>query len=155
MPPQLLQFFPLQLVIYLILPELFHPEISSGLGYICQFAPFVVMPEAAIHEDDCLIFGKYHIRLAGIAGIIFPESEPCTKESTSNNDFLFCVTVSYVTHVFMSLLFSQNIHVIPLKNSPVCAGCLFIRKILFHCFCYTECQIYRNCIPNLFVSISS
>ena len=41
------------------------PPVGTRLGYNVVFTAFVAMPEAAVDEDDGLIFGKYYIWFAG------------------------------------------------------------------------------------------
>ena len=47
----------------------------------------MVMPKAAIHENDRFIFWEHHIRFPGISGIIFPKTESMLKKPAAYSYF--------------------------------------------------------------------
>jgi len=45
------------------------------------------MPETPMKENDCLVFGKYDIRLAGQAFIVDPKAETVAEKMASDQYF--------------------------------------------------------------------
>ncbi len=55
--------------------ELRLPEFRSGRGAGCVSTPLVTMPEAAVHEDDCMVLWQHEVRPSGCAGEMKPEAK--------------------------------------------------------------------------------
>jgi len=61
-PAQLLEVVPCPLVSFAVLPELLGPEFNARLRDVGELAPRVTVPETAMYEHHCFVFGKNDIR---------------------------------------------------------------------------------------------
>ncbi len=79
-PAAVLVDFPDFLIAPAVPGELFLPESDVGSGHPEIRAVPVCMPEAAVYEDDRIVFGEDEVRAAGIAAVTHPEAESCPVE---------------------------------------------------------------------------
>ena len=61
------------------------PELAIALGHYKVFAAFVTVPEAAVNEDDCLVFAQYYVGGAGQAFDVYAVAVAMGMEVTAHN----------------------------------------------------------------------
>lgn len=65
-------------------PNLGLPELRSCFREHTPLATRMAVPEAAVHEDDCLVFGKHNIRPAREIADVLPEPKASFVEQRSD-----------------------------------------------------------------------
>ena len=103
---QLDAFFDVALFVtfYLLLPEL-----AIALWRDVVPAAFVPVPEAAVDEDDCLVFAQYYVGGAGQAFDIYPVAVAMGVQVTSHNQFRFCILALDARHAPVPLLCGHSV----------------------------------------------
>lgn len=90
--------------------EFFVPEGFVGFRSGGVFAAFVPVPETAVNEDNCAVFGQYDVRFARQSLDVFPEAVSGTVQHGADKNFRLRVFSPDSRHVPASLFWSQVIH---------------------------------------------
>ena len=85
------------------------PELAIALWHYKVFAAFVTVPEAAVDEDDCLVFAQYYVGGAGQAFDIYAVAVAMGMEVTAHNQLGFCVLALDARHALVPLLCGHSV----------------------------------------------
>ena len=105
-PALCLQLAPLLLVTLLVAGDFGGPEVGVGFGHRVELAAFVTMPEAAMDEDDSLIFGKDDVGLARQFLVVHPIAKTETPQCASQLQLRLCGGGMNGGHIAMALFLS-------------------------------------------------
>jgi hypothetical protein len=59
----------------------------------------VLMPETAIHKDDCFVAGKDQVGLSWQVFAMQPVTQSCRMHCFANHQLRFCIAALYCCHV--------------------------------------------------------
>ena len=90
------------------------PEVNVALWHLEILAPFMSMPEAAVHKNARAILAQHYIWMSRQARMIQPVSESARKQILPDYHLRLCVCRMYGGHVFVPLLLSTSVHPPPL-----------------------------------------
>ena len=93
--------------------DLGFPPIVVGLGEAEVGAVFVAVPEAAVDEDDGVVFGKDEVRSAGevfVFRAVDGEAVAEAVEHGAEDELGFCIAATDAGHDFGSLLRCEDVH---------------------------------------------
>ena len=85
------------------------PELAIALWHYKVFAAFVTVPEAAVDEDDCLVFAQYYVGGAGQAFDIYAVAVAMGMEVTAHNQLGFGVLALDARHALVPLLCGHSV----------------------------------------------
>ena len=86
------------------------PELHVGFRGACRLAPLVPMPEAAVHEDDRVPFGKHDIRVSRQLGRMEAVAKTQCVQMASHKHLRLRVLRTNPAHDFAALLGRDGIH---------------------------------------------
>ncbi len=93
----------------LIGQDLGRPEVGPGFRNLEVLASLVAMPEAAVDEEDGLVFGKNDVGFTRDVLHMKTESETFCRKCLPDNEFGLRVLTPDSRHHFASFLFGKNI----------------------------------------------
>ena len=85
------------------------PEWGVALGHYKVLAAFVTVPEAAVNEDDCLVFAQYYVGGAGQALDVYAVAVAMGVQITSHNQLGLGVPALDARHALVPLLFAHSV----------------------------------------------
>ena len=85
------------------------PEWGIALGHYKMLAALVTVPEAAVDEDDCLVFAQYYVGGAGQTFDIYPVAVAMGVEVTAHNQLGLGVLALDARHALVPLLFAHSV----------------------------------------------
>ena len=85
------------------------PELAVALGQHEVLTAFVPVPEAAVDEDDCLVFAQHYVGGAGQALDIYAVAVAMGVQITSHNQFRFCILALDARHALVPLFFCHSV----------------------------------------------
>ena len=97
--------------------EFLFPEGFVAFGCRGVFTAFVPVPEAAVDEDDSLIFRQDDVRPAGQGADVFAEAVSGAVEHGADEDFRLRVLSFNTAHIPRAFRWSQVIHA---RSIPTC-----------------------------------
>lgn len=103
-PARLLKLFPFLLVTLNCTSELGGPELCTSLGHGCARTSFMSVPEAAMNEDDSLVFSKDDVRPARKVPHMKAESIARCMKELPQKDFRLGVFAPDPGHVPAAVL---------------------------------------------------
>ena len=109
MPTEAAQLDALFDVAFLVAVNFSLPELAVALGHYKVFATFVPVPEAAVDEDDCLVFAQYYVGGAGQTLDVYAVAVAMSVQVTSHNQFWFCVLALDARHALVPLFFCHPV----------------------------------------------
>ena len=77
------------------------PELAIALWHYKVFAAFVTVPEAAVDEDDCLVFAQYYVWGAWQAFDIYAVAVAMGMEVAAHNQLGFGVLALDARHALV------------------------------------------------------
>ena len=85
------------------------PKWDVALGHYKVFATLVAVPEAAVDEDDCLVFAQYYVWGAGHALDVYAVAVAMGMEVTAHNQLGFGVLALDARHALVPLLCGHSV----------------------------------------------
>ena len=96
-------------VAFLVAVDLSLPELAIALGRYKVFAAFVTVPEAAVDEDDCLVFAQYYVGGAGQALDVYAVAVAMGVQIATHNQLGLGVLALDARHAPVPLFFSHSV----------------------------------------------
>ena len=90
--------------------ELGLPELHVGFRHGRDFAALMPMPEAAVHEYDCVPLGKHDVGMAGQLGGMKAVAEPQGVKVAAHKHLRLRVLRPNSAHDFAPLLWCDGVH---------------------------------------------
>ena len=75
------------------------PPCGSCFGYCEIFAVAVAMPETAVDEDDCFVFGQHDVGMAGELFIMQPVAKALRMQILPHEHLGLGVAAFYLRHI--------------------------------------------------------
>jgi hypothetical protein len=107
-PPEPAQFLLISQVPFPILGKLLGPK--SHFGFRLSTTPRVLVPEAAVDEDDFAEPRKHHVGSAGQISGVQAVAETHPMHEPADRHFRLCVLASHTGHPFASFLLCKVVH---------------------------------------------
>jgi hypothetical protein len=85
------------------------PELAITLWHYKVFAAFVAVPEAAVDEDDCLVFAQYYVGGAGQAFDVYAVAVAVGMKVAAHNQLRLGVLALDARHTLVPLLFVHSV----------------------------------------------
>lgn len=102
-PPAATERAHMSIVTVHILSELAIPEDDPGLRLIGKNAASVAVPETAVHENDCMVFGKHNIRTACQIFPMHSKADAHAMQRAPQLQLGRCVLAAYPGHMEASV----------------------------------------------------
>ena len=85
------------------------PELAIALWHYKVFAAFVTVPEAAVDEDDCLVFAQYNVGGTRQAFDVYAVAVAVGVQITAHNHFGLCVLALDARHALVPLFYGHSV----------------------------------------------
>jgi hypothetical protein len=80
------------------------PETRTRFRRVCKPAPWMTMPEAAVHEDDCSVTCQHNIRTTRKVTPVETKAEAKPVQERTNGSLGDCVPVTDAGHIPASVI---------------------------------------------------